>query len=53
MTGALDSLEEVFKTKNTSDLMLTCVVYIFPVYSRNVDFDEDTFNDIGFRMIPF
>ena len=53
MTDALDSLEEVLKQKNTSDLMLTCVVYMFPVYSRNVDFDEDTFNDIGFRKIQF
>ena len=33
--------------------MLTCAVYMFPIYSTKVDFDEDTFNDIGVRMIQF
>ena len=37
-----------FKTKNTSDLMFTGVVYMFPIYSGKVDFDEDTFDGIDF-----
>ena len=30
--------------------MLTCVFYMFPMCSTKVDFDEDTFDDIGLRM---
>ena len=31
--------------------MLTYVFYMFLICSTKVDFDEDTFDDIGFRMI--
>ena len=33
--------------------MLTCVFYMFPICSTKIDLDEDTFDDIGFRMIQF
>ena len=33
--------------------MLTCVFYMFPICSTQVDFYENTFDDIGFRMIQF
>ena len=33
-----------------SDLMFTCVFYMFPICSTNVDFDEDTFDAIVFAV---
>ena len=33
--------------------MLKCVFYMLPLWSKKVDFYEDTFDDIGFRMIQF
>ena len=33
--------------------MLTCAFYMFRIGNTKVDFDEDTFDDIGLRMIQF
>ena len=44
---------EVVWTESTSDVIHSCVFYMFPLCSTKVDFDVETSDHTRFRMIQY